>query len=330
MKEILVIKLFSIGDVLMATPLVREIKRNISDSKITFLVGTYSQDVIRYNPYIDKIISVPDDYFVKKNIIQISNLILKHIRKKYDIIFLLHRATAFKFFSCFFHGKKICVDKVENNIPEYLKYLELLKLIGLNYSSDKVEIFLTKDEEEFSKKFLEGINTQDIIAISPGGGKNPKTFYPQKRWEREKYIELIKIIFEKTNASVVLLGDESEKEISQEITKISSSRIIDITGKTTLREAAGIIKNCKLFIGCDSGLTHIASAVDIPVIALFGPTDEKIWAPHGKKVTIVRKHLPCSPCYKNDGKFYNCKDNICMKLITPEDVWKNIENSKVI
>ncbi len=328
MKEILIIKFFSLGDVLLATPFLRELKRTLPESRITFCVGEYSRSILKNNPNVDEIISCEDKFLVSKNIPEVLKFIFKLRNKKYDIIFVLHRAWEFRFLSFFLKGKKVGIWKIKDPVSEYIKYLKMLKLVNLNYSLDGPELFLSQDEEKYSEEFfnMRGTNQNEFkIALSPGGGKNPKTFYPSKRWPLNKYLELVRIILDFSSAYIILVGDKSERELAQALFPLSPSRIINATLEGDLRKTAAIIKNCNLFLGCDSGLTHIASSLGVPVIALFGPTDEKIWGPPGEKSIVIRKNISCSPCYKNDGNFYPCADNICMQQITAKEVWEKCQ-----
>ena len=99
-------------------------------------------------------------------------------------------------------------------------------------------------------------------------------------------------------------------------------KFISVIGQLSLDETASLIKRCKLFISNDTGLMHIATTVETPVIAIFGPTDQKRTAPYGKGNLVIRKNLECSPCYKFHIRKFKCKFNSvkCLNNISVEEV----------
>jgi heptosyltransferase-2 len=110
--------------------------------------------------------------------------------------------------------------------------------------------------------------------------------------------------------------------VAQEVQKLARAKLINLAGKTTLREAIYLISQCRLFISNDSGLMHIAGALNIPTIALFGSTNPVTTAPAGNKSIIVRREVSCSPCLKE-----TCPTDFrCMKLISVEDVLPVAQN----
>ena len=110
--------------------------------------------------------------------------------------------------------------------------------------------------------------------------------------------------------------------MAQEVQRLAQTKLINLAGKTTLREAIYLISQCRLFISNDSGLMHIAGALNIPTIALFGSTNPATTSPAGNKSTIVRREVSCSPCLKE-----KCPTDFrCMKLISVEDVFTAAQN----
>jgi heptosyltransferase-2 len=104
--------------------------------------------------------------------------------------------------------------------------------------------------------------------------------------------------------------------VAQEVQKLARTKLMNLAGKTTLREAIYLISQCRLFLSNDSGLMHIAGALNIPTIALFGSTNPVTTAPAGNQSVIVRREVSCSPCLKE-----TCPTDFrCMKLISVEDV----------
>lgn len=172
---------------------------------------------------------------------------------------------------------------------------------------------------------IDGVN--DIgkyIVITSGSGDLEK----HKRWTTVGYRELVKKILDNTEYKVIFVGSSSEQKIVDEILLDIDSKyiekIIQLNGKTNLKELINILRNSALVVGNDNGVLHIASACDSKVLGLFGSTDYKITGAKGNYVEIIDNRIECAPCYAKDGNIKGCEDNICMNGISFEQVYKKI------
>ncbi|MEW6377805.1 MAG: glycosyltransferase family 9 protein, partial [Thermodesulfobacteriota bacterium] len=95
----------------------------------------------------------------------------------------------------------------------------------------------------------------------------------------------------------------------------------------SLLQIASVMEGCQLFIGNDSGISHMAAALGLHTIAIFGPTDPTVWSPRGEKVLVIRREIPCSPCPQE--RFFLCKNFECLKMIETEEVLKGLEKMGV-
>jgi len=178
-----------------------------------------------------------------------------------------------------------------------------------------MEYFLNGNDKEILKKYK--LIEKTYIVIAPGGGKNKWAEMKSKRWSIGNYNKLIKKLDEKA----VLVGDEFDKIICK---KIKGRKIVNLCGKLPIDETAKIIKESKLFIGNDSMTLHLAGALNVPLVGIFGPTDGKVFNPLGKNFRYFQSREKCSPCYDptkgTKGTAYNCPHGNCMK--NSEDVEK--------
>ncbi len=169
-----------------------------------------------------------------------------------------------------------------------------------------------KDGVTAFKEYL----SDNTIALFPGAT------VPERRWGGKRFgmvaEELIKRGF-----NIVILGSSTERCEAKEIIEIARGAI-DLTGKTSLKEVALILKRCRLLITADSGIMHIAVGVGTPTVSLFGSGIEKKWAPKGKRHRVINKNLSCSPCTRF-GYTPECKTRDCLELITVEEVLKSVE-----
>ncbi|MFZ2448661.1 MAG: lipopolysaccharide heptosyltransferase I [Syntrophobacteraceae bacterium] len=139
-----------------------------------------------------------------------------------------------------------------------------------------------------------------------------------KSWPARNFAELVS----RLPLPSVIVGGASDARLADEMAAGSNGRAISLAGKTGLRELAAIISRARFFVSADTGPMHMAAALNVPVFAIFGPTNPVRTGPYGSIHTVIRKEMPCSPCYKRRP----CDDWGCMSDITPEMVLKAIEN----
>ncbi len=193
-------------------------------------------------------------------------------------------------------------------------YLHLLKALGL--PTEFKELFLPLGEETINqaKILLNELKDKAFIVLAPGAA-----YGPAKMWPKEYYKDLANFLV-KLGFAVIVVGSSKEKDIGNFI-KNGKKEIYNLCGKTDLTEVAGILSLAKAFISNDSGLMHLAAALKIPQIAIFGSTDPEKTGPLNPKAIVLKKDLPCSPCFKRTCKYEHYK---CLRDITPEEVLKNI------
>jgi ADP-heptose:LPS heptosyltransferase len=164
------------------------------------------------------------------------------------------------------------------------------------------------------------------IAVFPGGGSNPGMQLTAKRWPLERYRELTRRLVNELNAQVLLIGGPEDIDLNQHLLEgldIPPGTIINLAGKTTIGQLAALLEQCALFIGNDSSPMHLAAAVDIPVIAIFGPTSPQEYGPYpldDPKHIAIWHHPTGQPCFFL-GKMHTCTNCTCMQSVTVDEVW---------
>ena len=169
------------------------------------------------------------------------------------------------------------------------------------------------------------------MVIAPGGGNNLWSQMETRKWPIENYAELTGRIIVELKTTVVMLGDKNDLQYAKQIASaVNSERFISLTGKTSINQSALILKRAKLFIGNDSFPLFLASAVDIPTIGLFGPTNAELINPFLDKHIAVQSTLDCSPCYNPvdgvKGCAYVCEQGKCMMAISVDSVFGKVKD----
>lgn len=207
------------------------------------------------------------------------------------------------------------VELYYNLIANLIKQESITKR-GENSDFLKLKL-ISQHNKKFEKDFmLLKKNTQGIIGINPGAA-----YGSAKRWEEKYFIEII-LYFLKNDFGVVLFGnalDGAFKDIDKILLQLGapSQYFLNLVGKTDICDLIDCIKNLDLFITNDSGPMHIASALGVKIIAIFGPTNSTQTSPWNKNAIILNKNLPCAPCMKRTCPLIH---HNCMKLINPDEV----------
>jgi len=339
--KILLIKLGAVGDLVLVSPFFDQLRKHFPHSEIVLIVGRSSHAAVENNPNIDRII-LADDYVLYHGrlltrLLEFFRLILKLRKEEFDLTFILHRAWSFNLLA-YLIGVQVRVGfgrghegmflthptSVHGVQNERESYLDLLRGMNIPAVYEKTYYFLSDEEKDFLGLYLERYDIgsdEEMIAISPGGGDSAKSTMATKRWPVENYIGLIQRLQNDRPCRVILCGGPSDRKIANKIIK-SCPDCLDITD-LSFGDMASLFRRCSIFIGNDSAPNHIASAMGIPCVGIWGPTDPRQWAPPDAHSSIVIHEVECHPCLK-EGKFPECSHMKCMTSITVEDVWNHV------
>lgn len=336
-KNILVIRLDHIGDVLFATAVLKPLRDIYPGAHITFLVGEWAKDIITNNPHIDEIITYNPLWFARNNKrfnFKQSLRLIKRLRKaNYDLalelrgdlrnIILLSLIGA-KYTvgygitgGGFLLSKRVRYDRKRHQIDQNIYIIENL---GVKVEDKRPQLFIA-DSDRFTVDEL--LKENKIVGGDLLVGMNISCGYSSKRWQDEKFARLIDTVIQQLNAKVIITGSKDDLTANEKVLNLTNNKenIFNFAGKTTLGQLAALIKSCDLFISTDSGPAHIAACLNTPLVIIYSGTNDPLqWRPYGDGYIIIKKEVPCSPCER-----YICDNNICMDLISVEDVMEGIE-----
>lgn len=328
MEKILVVRLSSIGDIILSTPLIRVLRRHYPQTKIHYAIKKEFASLLKHNPNVDRIIEVDS-----KEINPTRQVITE---EHYDWVLNIqksHRATQL------LSGvprQKICTYSKERlrrflliqfkwNFyreikPVYQRYFEAVEQWHLVDDGLGTEVFVPSDEQDHVQTILEshfGKAKKKLVAICPGAT------YANKRWTTSGFQLVIQQLISQHHCSIVLLGGPSEIELCHEIElQIHSADILNLAGKLTLLGSAAVLKSCQVALTNDSGLMHLAQAQKTPVVVLFGPTVKEFgFFPLPIRSTVLETHLSCRPCTKMGRDECPLGHHKCMRDISAESVW---------
>ncbi|MCU0643900.1 MAG: lipopolysaccharide heptosyltransferase II [bacterium] len=336
-EKILIIRMSSIGDILLTTPVIRLLKKKFPESKIDFVIKKQFAQVLADHPQIDKF------YLFDKHIATHSlRAIKKEIRQQqYDLIVDLHKNIRSYFLTIGSRAKAIlhynkgivrrfCYVKFrlklfKKIVPTHLKYINSLQPYEIEDDHQGLEFYLdTKVTDQIRRRYgyFCRDNNQSIIGIVPGA------HHPTKRWTSEGFSAVINHLVDKGNCKIILFGNQDDRKIVASLAIHSSQNILNTAGELSLRETGALMSFCHAVVTNDSGLLHLATALKKKVIAIFGSTTEELgFFPYLTEHIIVQNNsLTCRPCSHIGRKKCPKKHFKCMKDISAGQVVGALEN----
>jgi ADP-heptose:LPS heptosyltransferase len=309
-KKILMITLSNIGDVVLTLPVLGVLKREFPEADITIITGPSARGLFEADPSVSKIIV----YNKHMPFLEKITLGIRLRMRNFDMVVDL-RNSLFPLFigarystPLFNRRGDLCLHRKE-------KHLNRLTSLGISVTDAPFSIYFNRDDNLHVHSLLNesGILPEDNIVCIAAGAKSHI-----KRWTQTGFIRLCDRLVKETGSKVILVGDDSDRQINRQIKEIGLNEVYDLTGRTNLRELAYLFSLSKLLITNDSSPLHIASAVNTPTIAIFGPTDPKKYGPLSPASVVIRKGLKCSPCEKA-----LCRFNLeCMNELSCDDVFE--------
>lgn len=346
MGKYLIINPFGIGDVLFTTPAIKAIRQKEPDSFIGYWCNERVASLLKNNPDINKIFALSRGDIKRlfkglKGVIVLLNLIGEIRKEKFDASLDFSLDSRYGLWSKLAGIKKrvgfdyrgrgrFLTEKIAlkgysgKHVVEY--YGGLLKFFDIKFKEKAMSLKVSDAAGIKAKEILagHGVKPSDtVVGMAMGGGMSWGRDAVYKQWPPEKFAQVAKNLINEPAIHIVLLGSADEKPLANIITeKTGSKNILDLTGKIGLEELAAIIEDLDLLICNDGGPLHMAVALGINTVSIFGPVDGRTYGPYppDKKHIVIKKELPCRPCYEN-FRFKGCVNNKqCLEEITVEEV----------
>lgn len=322
-----------VGDAIMALPALRAVRTGYPEAQIAIVARPYVADIYRDQQICDELIHY-DIQGIHAGISGRERLAGELRQRKFDVAILLQnafdaawlawRAGIRERIGYARDGRRFLLTKavpvpLPGEIPPHEKfyYLELLRRASwINSVSDETFIGMAVSEEKraLAADFLcKSRARPNALRIAIGAGAS---YGSAKCWSPARFAEVANRLQSQNDADIILFGTAGEAPVSNVIAADLRRAPIDLTGKTAIADLPALLSQCHLFIGNDSGAMHVAAAVGLPVVAIFGPTDPHGTAPVTPSCTVVQEKPYCSPCFLR-----RCPtDHRCMTKVTPDMV----------
>ncbi|MBI2095482.1 MAG: lipopolysaccharide heptosyltransferase II [Candidatus Omnitrophica bacterium] len=328
--KILVIKLSAVGDVILIIPSLRALRKKYPEAKISVLVGRKSRKIIRNCPAIDDVIVWQEGGAARfLSMLKMARILAK---ESFDIVVDLQNNRASHFLS-YFCGARIRAGHDNHKWSFFLSHktggaaaslspvehqFQVLRLIGADPLDKRLELWTEKEEDEKIAGLLEShwvSPSQTLVGINPSSSLR----WPTKQWPLENFARLADELA-RHNVRVVVTGSAEDAAYTQPLFGMTRNKPINAVGKTSITELVSLIKRCQVFVSSDSAPMHIASSVEVPLVAIFGPTDPRRHLVPPPKAQVFWKEVQCSPCYLRSCPI----GHLCMKKITVQEVLDSV------
>lgn len=287
--KILIIKFRHIGDVLLTTPLLANFKTHFPNASIDIAINSDAQGILKDNPHIRRLFPYDRDRI--RNLFPLQRAVkevayLRNIlTENYDLVLNLTEGDRGAIISRLLNSEKRLGIRSRNQVINFLhpytlsvetlpyrhtveRELEFLEILNLPILSKRVELYS-------NAPLPSGMDASEYVVI------HPVSRWMFKSWRIDRFARIIDTIQSRYGLRVILTGGPSsfEKNYNTSIMQLCKTRPLDLTGKISLQELTTLLRHARAFIGLDTAPMHMAAACDIPVIALFGPSDPVLWGP---------------------------------------------------
>lgn len=355
LRRVLIVHPYGIGDLLFVTPVLRALRLIPTVETVDLLLGSRTREVVEHNPHTNDIFVLDKDRLRRQtrreNFRDLWELGKTLRAKHYDLLLDYSLRPENAFWSQFFLGipkragfgykRRALFHNIRFPIPEGYRnqhvvdfYAGLAELAGVPVRDRFLEYYFPPDtssvEKEVSKKLT--LLPGKFLTVAPGGGDSWGKEAAFKRWPVKHFAELVKKMKQEYGADgVAILGSGPERQLCEELQAMIGPPSVVFAGDADLVQTAMVLKKSALFIGNDGGLVHLAHALQVPLIAFYGPVPPEVYGPYPPTedaVVIYKKDLDCRPCYYR-FRFNNaCPTIACLKDLTPDEALRMIVGRK--
>jgi len=317
-NKILFITLSNFGDVILTLPVLDILRTNYPKARITVMVGPRTAEIFKNTPHIHDFI-VYNKYAPLREKVR---LFFQLKKEGFDLVVDLRNTLYGALLPAQYRTSPFLY------MPRHIRHMKECNIYRLKMALRKAKpplllrtdqrlLYVSREDENYVNNLLQenGITqSHKVVIISPATGGSTR------RWKKEKFIELCDRLARKYKP--ILIGKKEDKPLTQYIQAHCKERIIDFTGLTNLAQLSFLLEKSALVVVCDTGILHLASYLNTPLVALFGPSDERRYGPWSNRFKVVLAPVRCRPCRKPDCKLKTVE---CMREISVNKVFDSID-----
>lgn len=325
--RVLVVRFSALGDVVLTLPVLRALRERFPQARIHFLTKRRYAELFSHEPDVSRLITWEEGWGLQA----LLRLGLSLRRFRYEILVDLQSSPRSRILSLLIGARQTVRFRkpvlarsllvewgilwLSKTLSVMERYLECLRPLGVSPPKAGTSLAISPQAREKARTLL---GLRGWFGMAPGAGVSTK------RWMPSGFSGAAKRIHQNTSWDPVFLGGMDEASLAEEIRLTVSPSALNLCGKLSLMETAAVLENLHLFVTNDTGLMHLACAVGVPVVALFGPTVEEFgFSPLGgptARARVISKNLPCRPCHPHGPSHCYVGTHACMRDISPEEV----------
>lgn len=330
--KILVVNLMHVGDLLLVTPVLRTLRTNYPNAHIALLADAKLADLVKYNRNLSELIII-DKKGYHNQLWRYLQFVAGIRRRRFDLVINLHANERATFIAAFSGARRVVgyatwglgafFDVVIENRKrvkhQVHAHFDVLKEgLGLQHIDDRgLEMWLDEAAEATAARLWQEAFPKPGLPVV---GLNIGASWPTKRWPKESFASLADRLLAKGYGIAYFGGPMDVAVVNDALHLMQSgdrSRVGVFTGRVSLLELASLLKKCRVLVTNDSGPMHVAVAMDVPLVSMFGASPVTGFYPYNNKSVVLKTPVPCHPCYE-----HSCRkgDLECMYSITVDTV----------
>ncbi len=328
-QSVLVIHQGALGDFILALPALETFRKVFPQAKSVMMGYPRILELVEKRFYADDILSVDQkgmaSFFAQEGSLDPA---LSEYFKRFDLIVVFGRdgeGTIIR------NLRRACEGRVLHirSFPAWNEKVHLtdhllrqIAQYGFPASRSNPRLYLKEEDREWARDFWKNKGVapgerSKVVILHPGSGSKKKV------WPLDRFLDLAHTLQDDLGSKIlIVLGPAEGPEVQEAFEEMGPTAPVLAKGLTLL-QLASVMEGCRFFVGNDSGISHLAAALGLPVVAVFGPTDQRVWSPRGEKTFVVSRAVPCSPCPQE--RLVRCKDFECLRGIKTEEVLEGVE-----
>jgi ADP-heptose:LPS heptosyltransferase len=328
-QSILVIHQGALGDFILALPALETLRKAFPHAKSAIMGYPRILELVEKRFYAEEILSIDQkgmaSFFVREGSLDFT---LSQFFNTFDLIVVFGKDGEGAVIK---NLRRVCQGRILhiNSSPPWDEKVHLADHLlkqfaqhGFPASELNPKLHLEESDREWARDFWKskGVSMEErskVIVLHPGSGSKKKV------WPLERFLNLAHTLQGHLGSKIlIVLGPAEGPEAQEAFEGVKSTEFILVKGLRLL-QLASVMEGCWFFIGNDSGISHMAAALGLPTIVIFGPTDQSVWSPRGEKTFVVQRGVHCSPCPQE--RFFQCKDIECLKGIEMGEVLEGLK-----